>query len=82
MATTRDRWVSANEAAEILSAHTDHEVSADYVRMLSRIGKIRFRARDGRTNEYNLADVKAYEVRPLGKTRVRPRPSTKKHNAA
>lgn len=81
MATKRDRWISAQEAAEILTRHTDHEVSADYVRMLSRNGKIGFKAIDGRTNMYNLADVDNYRVRPKSTPRVRPRPSTKKEVA-
>jgi len=77
MATKKDRWVTANEAAEILTRNTDHKVSADYVRMLAATQKIGFRARDGRTNEYNLADVEAYRVRPKNTPRVRPRPSTR-----
>lgn len=75
MATIKDRWISAQEAAEILTGNTDHEISADYVRMLAKGGKIAVRAKDGRTNEYNLADVKAYRVRPQHTPRVRPRPT-------
>jgi hypothetical protein len=82
MATKKDRWVTAQEAAVILTKHTDHEVSADYVRMLAKTNKIAFRAKDGRTNEYNLADVDAYRVRKQGTPRVRPRPSTRKQRAS
>ncbi len=78
MATKRDRWITAQEAAVILTKNTDHEVSPDYVRMLAKTSKIAFRARDGRTNEYNLANVEAYRVRKQGPPRVRPRPSTRK----
>lgn len=73
MPTKLDRWIGAQEAAAILTRHTDHEVSVDYVRMLARIHKIAFRAKDGRTNEYNLADVDRYRVRPKYTERVRPR---------
>lgn len=75
MATKLDRWISAQQAAAILTSHTDHEVSIDYVRMLARINKIAFRAKDGRTNEYRLADVDRYRVRPKYTARVRPRPA-------
>jgi hypothetical protein len=78
---TKDRWITAQEAAEILTRNTDHEVAPDYVRMLARMHKIEYRARDGRTNEYSLASVEAYHVRPQGTPRVRPRPSTRKERA-
>ncbi len=78
MPTKLDRWISARQAATILTSHTDHEVSADYVRMLAKSHKIAFRAKDGRTNEYNLADIDKYRVRPKYTERVRPRPSTRK----
>jgi hypothetical protein len=81
MATKKDRWITAQEAAEILTKNTDHEVSADYVRMLAKSNKIAFRAKDGRTNEYNLRDVEKYHIRPQGTPRVRPRPSTRKEKA-
>jgi hypothetical protein len=82
MATKKDRWIDANEAAEILTKNTDHEVSSDYVRMLAKTNKIAFRAKDKRTNEYNLSDVEKYRVRPQGAPRVRPRPSTRKARQA
>src|SRR6266852_532676 len=75
---TKDRWITDKEAAAILTRNTDHEVSADYVRMLARMSKIEYRAKDGRTNEYSLSSVEAYHVRPQGTPRVRPRPSTRK----
>jgi hypothetical protein len=78
MATKKDQWITAQEAAEILTKNTDHEVSTDYVRMLAKSNKIAFRAKDRRTNEYNLSDVEAYRVRPQGTPRVRPRPSTRR----
>lgn len=71
-------WISAREAADILTSNTDHEVSADYVRMLAQAEKIEFRSRNGRENEYFKPHVERYRVRPKHTPRVRPRPSTKK----
>jgi hypothetical protein len=82
MATKLQRWISAQEAAAILTSNTDHEISADYVRMLAKGRKIEFRAKDGRTNEYNQASIEAYRVRLKNAPRVRPRPSTRKQEAA
>jgi hypothetical protein len=77
MPTKLDRWISANEAAAILTKNTDHKISAAYVRILAKEGKIVFRAKDGRTNEYNLSSVEKYRVRKKHTPRVRPRPSTR-----
>jgi hypothetical protein len=79
---TKDRWLTDKEAAAILTRNTDHEVSVAYVRMLARMNKIEYRPRDGRTNEYRLASVEAYHVRPQGTPRVRPRPSTRKQRVS
>jgi hypothetical protein len=78
MARKREEWISANEAAAILTANTDHEISADYVRMLARLGKIEYRERNERENEYLKSDVAKYQVRRKHAPRVRPRPSTRK----
>lgn len=78
---TKERWILANEAAAIMTRNTDHAVSADYVRLVAKQGKIRYRAIDGRTNEYNLNDVERYEVRPKNAPRMRPRTSTRKEKA-
>lgn len=75
---TKDRWITAQEAASILTRNTDHDISPDYVRMLAQKGKIDYRARDGRTNEYSQKSVEQYQVRPQAAPRVRPRPSTRK----
>lgn len=77
-ANKQEEWVTAQEAAVILTRNTDHAVSADYVRMLAKASKLEVRKRDGRTNEYNLTDVRAYKVRPKNGPRIRPRPSTRK----
>ena len=71
----QDEWVSGQEAARILTRHTDHEVSAAYVRILAMVkGKIRYRPVNDRENEYWRADVDEYRVRPRNTPRVRPRP--------
>jgi hypothetical protein len=82
MARKKEEWISANEAAEILTANTDHTVSSDYVRMLAKAHKITFRAKNDRENEYLKSDIEAYHVRPKHTPRVRPRPSTRKQEAA
>jgi len=74
---TKDKWISAHEAAEILTRNTDHTVSDAYVRMLAQKDKILYRQKDGRTNEYSKTSVEAYKVRPKNTPRVRPRPSTR-----
>lgn len=82
MARKKEEWISAQEAAIILTANTDHEVSGDYVRMIARTNKITFRPRNGRENEYLKSDVEAYHVRPRDTPRVRPRPSTRVEKGA
>ena len=68
MARTRDEWVSAQEAARILTKNTDHVVSDAYVRLLAMKGRIRYRAVNDRENEYFREDVAAYRVRAKKKT--------------
>ncbi len=81
MARKKEEWISAQEAAQILSANTDHPISDAYVRMLARTNKITVRERNGRENEYLKSDVEAYHVRPKHTPRVRPRPRTSKQEA-
>lgn len=64
---TGDEWLSGNEAANILTANSGHTVSANYVRVLARKGEIKWRRKDGRTNEYHRGDVTAYRVTPKTK---------------
>ncbi len=78
---TKDRWIDAHEAARILTRNSDHKVSPDYVRMLAKMNKITYRAKDGRTNEYSLRDVERYQVRLKHTPRVRPRASVRKEEA-
>lgn len=59
----KELWVSANEAAAIMTENSGHPVSSDYVRLLSNQGKIRSKALDGRTKAYHKGDVENYMVR-------------------
>jgi hypothetical protein len=66
MPTKREQWISAREAATIMTEKSGHPVSSDYVRLLSNQGKIRARPRDGRTKEYLKSSVEEYKVRGKG----------------
>jgi hypothetical protein len=70
MAKPKEEWIEAAEAASIMSANTDHEVSTDYVRLLGNAGKIKTRPKDGRTKLYLKSDIEAYRVRKHKKTSV------------
>ncbi len=59
----QQEWISGQEAAELLTKQSGHEIKQNYVRLLAVQGKIAQRARDGRTNEYRLSDVKNIRVR-------------------
>lgn len=59
----KDAWVEAQEAAALLTQNSDHVISLDYVRLLARKGRIRWKKKDGRTNLYLRSDVEAYRVR-------------------
>ncbi|MFL5624579.1 MAG: hypothetical protein ACJ788_03185 [Ktedonobacteraceae bacterium] len=78
----KEEWITAQEAAAILTGNTDHEVSADYVRMLAKSGKIEARDKNLREKEYLKSDAQAYRVRLKNAPRVRPRPSTRKEVAS
>lgn len=82
MTRKKEEWISAKEAAVILTANTDHTVSDAYVRMLAQKQKITYRQRNGRENEYLKSDIEAYHVRPKYAPRVRPRPSIRQEPAA
>jgi hypothetical protein len=69
MPTKKEIWISAREAAEIMTANSGHPVSVDYVRLLSNQNKLRTRPIDGRTKEYLKSDVEGYKVRGKGKNR-------------
>lgn len=62
-----EEWVSGNEAAALMTENSQHDVSANYIRLLASKGAIRSRNKDGRTKEYLKADVLAYKVEPKHK---------------
>lgn len=64
MATKKEEWILASEAANIMTRNSGHPVSTSYVRLLAgrAHNKIRSRMRDGRTREYHRGDVEEYRV--------------------
>lgn len=59
----KETWVSAREAAEIISANSGRPIIQQYVRELAQKGKIGSRPIDGRTKEYLRSDVEKIKVR-------------------
>lgn len=58
-------WGTAREATAVLSEAAGRPVNEDYIRSLVRLGKVRMRPKDARTNEYNLNDCRAHKMRPM-----------------
>jgi hypothetical protein len=56
-------WITAKEAAEIISKNSERTVSDQHVRDYARKGKIKYRERDKRTNEYLKSDVERLRIR-------------------
>lgn len=58
-------WISANEAAEIISNNSGRPVHADYVRLVARQKPQTLASKplDGRTNVYLRSDVEKIKVR-------------------
>jgi len=61
----KNEWIEGKEAAAILTRNSGHVVSLDYVRKIAHKRLIRFRKKDGRTNEYYRPDVEAYRVKKI-----------------
>jgi hypothetical protein len=59
----RSAWISAKEAALILSESSGRTITDQHVRDHARKGHIRYRPIDGRTNEYNRNDVEKLHIR-------------------
>lgn len=57
-------WISREQAARLLTANTDHEISPDYLKILVRDDAIRHREPDGRTYLYNRRDAESICIRP------------------
>lgn len=59
-----DAWVTASEAAKILTANSGHTITTDYVRRLGHEKKLTVKVIvPGKTNLYLRSDVEAYVVR-------------------
>lgn len=67
-----DRWGDVNQATAILSRKAGRIIDISYVRSLVRQGKIESRAKDGRTNEYNLTQCENYTVKRRKKRATAP----------
>jgi hypothetical protein len=61
----QDPWISANEAAAIISENSGKPVHPDYVRLLARQHpeKLASKPLDGRTNIYLRTDVEKIKVK-------------------
>jgi hypothetical protein len=59
----KEAWVTAKEAAEIISANSGRPIIQQYVRELAQKGKIAYKQLDGRTNIYLRTDVEKIKVR-------------------
>jgi len=61
----KDPWISANEAAQIISDNSGKPVHPDYVRLLARQNpkKLASKPLDGRTNVYLRTDVEKIKVK-------------------
>src|SRR5450759_82758 len=86
MAELKKKWLTAKDAAEILTAKSEggHEVSDAYVRRLGNTGKIGYEQVDGRTRLYSRSDVERYVVTKRGDGSIReaarrPRPRQPKN---
>jgi ribosomal protein L19E len=60
---TKEVWISAKDAAEIISVNSGRPVIQQYVRELAQKGKIAYKPLDGRTNVYLRSDVEKIKVR-------------------
>ena len=65
----KDVWISGNEAAEIATRNSGHEVSSAYIRLLASQDKIQSRAKNGREKEYLKRDIDMLVVEGKGKNR-------------
>jgi hypothetical protein len=71
---TLENWITAKEAAAILTERSGHTVTDAYVRRLgnqSKLAKISTRQIDARTKLYSRKDIEAYVVKPRGDGSVR-----------
>lgn len=66
----QEPWISANEAADIISKNSGRPVHSDYVRLLARQNpkKLASKPLDGRTNVYLRTDVEKIKVKAKRKS--------------
>jgi hypothetical protein len=62
MSRGKAEWIEAAEASRIMSARHGRPISTDYVRLLGRMGHIRYKRKDKRSKLYNREDVEQYHV--------------------
>lgn len=60
---TKAEWVTAQVAAEIISANSGRPIIQQYVRDLAQKNKIKYKALDGRTNVYLRSDVEKIVIK-------------------
>ena len=76
-----ERWISAQEATQILSGKAGRTIDRTYIGSLVRAGKVEVRRVDGRTNEYKASDVENYVVKPRSKQKTVESPSMEEEAA-
>jgi hypothetical protein len=80
---TLDNWITAKEAAAILTQRSGHTVTDAYVRRLGNpngLALIAVKQIDNRTKLYSRKDIEAYAVKPRGDGSVRRSVRTRKAN--
>ncbi len=63
MRRTPDNWLTSSQAAKVLSANSGHNVSADYARLLGKLGKLKIWPVSSHVILYHRASVEAYRVK-------------------
>jgi len=61
----KTEWITASEAALIISKNSGRPVIQQYVRDLARSNKIKHKPLDGRTNVYLRSDVDKVRVKQI-----------------
>jgi hypothetical protein len=74
----QEEWITSQQAADILTARSNHIVTPTYVRHLAKVGKIETKDIDLRTKLYLKSDVEAYQVKQRGDGSVRGEARAKK----
>ncbi len=59
---TQNNWITAEEAAKILTENSGHKVNRQYIRKLVQMGRLSTKQIDKRTFLYNRHQVEQYRV--------------------